>query len=304
MCSLITQITCFLLLFLTSCNKQEDKNQSAKIILSVGNLKSSENDLELRKKLIALKYGYEAATELVASSQLIHGFLYADVLNLIGKPITEEQITNEVERINRETRDPETLAKIKSIFGGDKTQQYRKIFILPDFANTRYSYQIFPQLDHLHKGRKEQIAAILDKTLKNHQDLKEFEGNGVSYRKDLFSKDYGVVFYHHKTNPITHKRNSPIIEKYEKMLSQLKEGQMFDQIIEEETHFSILRFIGYETINDHKWRVIEQLVKEKVQAEEYFWQTASQIKVWVYSKDLREELKSKISWGKLVNFTD
>lgn len=103
--------------------------------LQVGKHHIDIEQVELREQLLLWKHGQQGDSRIGAVAQLVQGYLLAEVLESIGHPITEEQLSAEVERIDQETLRPARLEELKRMCGGEDSRAYREIAILPDFAN-------------------------------------------------------------------------------------------------------------------------------------------------------------------------
>ena len=123
-------------------NRSPGKAAGDEAVLTVGSRRFSASDVELRRRIVLQKYGDAGRAVLGAYAQLIEGYLLVEVLAGMGHPITEEDLDREIERIDRNTHDPEGLARLKAVCGGGKTAAYRRIAILPDFANRRFYYEV------------------------------------------------------------------------------------------------------------------------------------------------------------------
>lgn len=113
--------------------------------LRIGDHRFTAGDIDVRRRIILQKYEDPDRARLGAYAQLIEGFLLVEVLAEEGRPITEADLDAETARIDRDTRDAERLRRLKEMCGDP--QAYRRIGILPDFANRRFFYEVHPQPD-------------------------------------------------------------------------------------------------------------------------------------------------------------
>jgi len=81
------------------------------------------------------------------------------------------------------------------------------------------------------------------------------------------------------------------------IISPLKEGEVYSNIIEWQGGYQIIRFIK---INGEAC-VIESVSIPKRNYDEWFWEKASSILVKIYDENLKNELLKEVSWAKIIN---
>lgn len=106
----------------------------------VGDYKITKEEAQYRDRVIRIYYPQD--TRRLGLQQLIGSYIHAQILKNNGAEITEETLIKEEARIDKQTLVPETLSKIKGIFGPD-IKSYRRVFILPTYADRVIYFEFF-----------------------------------------------------------------------------------------------------------------------------------------------------------------
>jgi hypothetical protein len=114
----------FLILFFFACEKNE-------LIMKINNRKIESKYL-FYKIAIERARGIEVGDTIGNLINIINEVLNEEILKEEGFLITEEMISIEKERIERETQLPEVLAKIKKVF--EKEEDYLNYFVKPNLC--------------------------------------------------------------------------------------------------------------------------------------------------------------------------
>ncbi|MCU0722466.1 MAG: hypothetical protein MUC63_02420 [Planctomycetes bacterium] len=289
-------------------------------LLDVGPHSFSREDVALRGRVIQFKYGAVDDLEAKAAAQLIQGYLYACVLEALGKPITGSVLEEEVRRIDKGTQAPEDLEKIKEIFRGGAgpagsplwADDYAMIFVLPDFANRRLFFDVFPK----EKGLQAERLAEANRMLARAREAKEAEFEGLvkgaarwKFDRVIFSPSGGF-----RPMPIPGEPPRPgepefpapsadsLWSKMEaEIFAKLEKGKPFDQVVELETVFLILRWSGWHE-EKKGVRLVERLLLEKVSGHEYYEKRAVEFPLRLRDEALEETMKAKIGWTKSLTW--
>lgn len=274
-------------------------------VFSAGEASFSQKELELAAKLVSLSYPSEKDPEAVALSQLIEGSLYVSVLQEVGSPITDDILKTESDRIDSSTHDSKKLDEIKAVFSGD-INLYRKIAILPGFANSIFHYRVFPKLDVATQESREQTSGILEK-LKSGGTLPD----GVTSRKLGFSPIKGflppempgllpeVVMQKSEEeatfNTQMDQQANTEAEKYEKeVFTPTPKGEWFSKLIENTESYELVRW----TEQTSTGRTVEIVSIPKKSSFEYFDEKKKDIPVWIPNASLKEQFLARIPWAK------
>lgn len=110
------------------------------VVAEVGDYKITKEEADFRNRIIRIYYPQE--TRNLGVDQLVRAYTYAQILKNNGAEITESVLDKEVERIDKHTLVPETLARIKGVFGPD-TKSYRRVFVLPTYSERVIYFEFF-----------------------------------------------------------------------------------------------------------------------------------------------------------------
>ena len=113
---------------------------NSKVVAQVGDYPLTQKMVDLREKVAKVYYPKEPTK--VGLLQLTRFYTYAQILKNHNRPVTDQALEQEEKRIDANTRDPDTLNKIKDIFGKDH-ESYRKVFILPAYVDRIFYYDFF-----------------------------------------------------------------------------------------------------------------------------------------------------------------
>lgn len=129
--------------------------RSDKPVAVVGDYTITDSDVEYRAEVAKIYYPKEfeakpwAYARQIGLNQLINSYQTAQILTNRGRGFTEGNLVDESTRIDRESRDRITLAKVKKIFGNDE-KSYLKVFVLPNLADRLIYYGYFLSEPSIH----------------------------------------------------------------------------------------------------------------------------------------------------------
>ncbi|WP_413578227.1 hypothetical protein ACLVWU_06765 [Bdellovibrio sp. HCB290] len=110
------------------------------VLAKVGETKITKSDVAYRDKIIRLSYPEEKRS--MGLYQLMNSAIHYEVLKSNGVQISEDVIDQEMKRIDDNTRNPEQLKSIKSIFKED-AEAYRRVFVLPTLVDRVIHFDFF-----------------------------------------------------------------------------------------------------------------------------------------------------------------
>jgi hypothetical protein len=210
-------------------------------------------------------------------------------------------LAEEAERVQAESRAPETLEKIRAVFGEDE-EAYRRLVLGPILVNqllhARFSLGHDIQAEPLARA-KEALAEALE----NPETLPELaEGFGAEYRQlevvegrlrqaeaeggeaaeeDLPAElsQYGVEL--------------PDYDKafVEQVLQGLGVGEVHPLVVEDRNSFMVVRLLSMEGEDAR----LEALVFAKLAFEPWFQTQSQRISLEVYDRDLKEALVREVA---------
>ncbi len=113
----------------------------------VGDIEISKTDADYRDQIILLDVPDEKRS--LGLYQLMKTAYSEEILKNNSYIIQPSQILTEEERINKATKDPEKLKKIKNIFKND-VDAYRRVFIKPALIDKVIYYEFFTKDEKIH----------------------------------------------------------------------------------------------------------------------------------------------------------
>jgi len=273
----------------------------AKNVAQVGDTTITEKDIAARQKVSDIYYP-DSGKPYVALAQLIQGFLAEQALKSLEYPVNEQIWEAESNRIDQNTKAPETLAKIKDVFGLDH-KSYLKVFIRPLYAE-RYLYnEVFLNSTEIHKERYEQAQNFLKAALKEPGAFPAVADKmGLKAAKVKLSEKEGISPYEEKKKPEPEQAapepaNIDQANWYIKKISILKPGQVYPELIEWREGFQVIKF-------DRKEGGVFIIASVTVPKEDYgrwFYQRASKVPVKIYDQALKDELLKNVNWAGQLN---
>jgi hypothetical protein len=273
------------------------------VVLSVGGTSFTAADIKVRESVIALKSSGAEEVTIGAYAQLIQGSLFTEVLAAMGHPITEEMLELEIRRIDRNTHDPDGLLNLKNACGGGQSPTYRKIGILPDFANRVFTQQVYPHIKEIHSGRLAEAYKVLEDLRRKESPKSGETPTTPPWERSvcLFSRETGFEPIRNAGDPpLPHPVSAtpdPRWQTYERdYLGSTPMGVFCAKVIEMEDRFVLLRWTGWED-EERRIRKLEQLWLPKRAASEYFLEKAASIPVWVADPSVAKTLREKVSWS-------
>lgn len=115
----------------------------------VGDVSIHEEDINLRAKVSAVYYP-QSEKKYIALAQLIKGYLSLQVLKSLGYQVNHSKLEEEAKRIDKDTKAPGILNKIKDIYGRDRNN-YLKTFVAVVYAERVLYNEIFLKSKKIHK---------------------------------------------------------------------------------------------------------------------------------------------------------
>jgi len=285
--------------------------------LRVGNKIFAESDLATRERIVHWKYPEAENPRLYAVSQLIQGALLETTLERLGHPITAQDLAAELARIDASTRDPEGLATLKSLCGGAQGDTFGRIATLPDFANRRFYFEVYPKLDAVHAERLRQaqtvqrslagqganadLAAVAKAdSAWQHSELLFTAARGF-YRADEPMSQPVATAAPGKIQAALANNDTQWAEYERDLFAKTAARVIVNHVVTLPEGFMLLRWTGWEN-QAAGVRRVEQLYLPKRPADEVFWEIAGTIDVALGDEKLREQLVKNVSWMPRVRF--
>ncbi len=255
--------------FFMSCSPQP--------IVRVGRFEIREFDAQNRAAILRAQ-GIQNSSADIGLLQLVQAYQTAAVLEANGHLVTDDRLAAESRRIDSETRSPEVLNQIKAVFGQDH-DNYLRTLVLPTYVERTIFVDFFPNAASIHGPQLERFKVWHKQILANPKSLAVIaQGIKAYYRLEL-SEESGFVWSDLNAAPAKRSQSqradsankiidqSPgsearakverafneqgeMLRKQEankwiqNVAKKLKPGQIFEQVIDEEGSFTILKFLG------------------------------------------------------------
>lgn len=277
--------TLIFLFLLSACSQK---------IADVEDIIITDRDMSFRKKVSEVYYP-NSGKDYVALAHLINGYLSEKILNSIGPKIEDAILDAEAKRIDENTKAPETLKKIKDIYGKNR-KAYIKTFVRVVYAERVLYNEVFLRSKEIHREEHQKAEEVLNKAIKSpglfKSMAKEKRLKAVRLRVSL--KD-GIAPYEEGAK---HKSNTGIgIEQAERLINtilKIKQGDVYPEVIEWVEGYQILRYIKKEKGN----YIIDSVSIPKQNYDDWFWERAAKIPVRIYDKNLKDALLKEVSWAR------
>jgi hypothetical protein len=271
-------------------------------VAQVGGTAITRKDLETRKKVSELYYP-GSGKDYVALAQLIQSYLAEEVLRSLGYKLDAAAWEQEAKRIDENTRAPDTLKKIKDIYGLDR-DEYIKTFIRPVYAE-RYLYnEVFLKNPEIQKNQLESAQKFIAEALNQPSDFSRLvtQKNLQSSRLRLSKKTGIAPFDERKLKPANLDNPEPAgMEQAQILIAKLaglKPGEVCPQLIEWPEGYQVLKFLK----KDGQDYIVESVSIPKRPFDDWFWEKASQVPVKLNDRLLKEELLKNVTWAARLNF--
>lgn len=150
----------------------------------VGDYKISARDVQLQDEVT--RVFYPETKEFKGKDILIKVFSYAQILKNNGAEVTEAKLRSEDMRINKNTKSPETLEKIKKVFGGDE-DAYLKVFIMKTYVERTIYSDFFNRSPSTQAESLKKVADLISRAQKSKKSFKE-----LATEQSLFYKKFSV----------------------------------------------------------------------------------------------------------------
>lgn len=173
-------------------NLGEAKSLGDKTLVRIGQFQITEQMVKDRDALIRQRAANE--TRSLGLQQLKNAYTLAQILINNGHPIDDSVLQKEEERVDRTTLMPEKLQAIKNIFG-DRKDDYRKVFILPVYAERVIYYEFFLNNETVQAESLRQANQFLGETLSDPASWqKRIQEEGLLAGKANVSLSAGFEF--------------------------------------------------------------------------------------------------------------
>jgi hypothetical protein len=181
---------------------------------------------------VELCYGDTAVTKEQAVVELGNKTLEKEVLRIAyGQIAPKAALKQKADYIDQTSRDPERLACLKQIFGKD-TAAYYRLIVEPTLVNPRLR-AYFAVDTNVHRAERDSVQKIW---------------NGIIHRPETFSKLHCDTLKISKFTgvqkmPGGHDEEIPVDPLVDRVLSNMKQGDLWHNVIEDDHGYRILMLL-------------------------------------------------------------
>jgi len=265
------------------------------VVAQVGETAITAQDVAYRQAVVVVRSGEDFPAHL-ALFQLVDEALMAEVGRAYGVVITAEMLAEEAARVEAESRDPETLARMRTVFGDDQAA-YRRLVLAPILVNqmlhARFSLGHDIQAEPLARAQ-EALAAALDDPESLAALAKAFGGE---YRR------FEIVAGRLQTGEQQAGESLPeALAQYEVALPEtdqafveqvvagLAVGELHLRVVEDRHSFMVVRLLS----RDGEDATLEGLVIPKLTFVPWFQTHSRRISLVVTDQALKEALLTQV----------
>lgn len=225
-------------------------------------------------------YGNSGATNAVALISLVNEAVEHEVARANGVTISQQEMSEFRERVDKNSKAPEILAKVKAVFGED-VDSYERIHLAPRLMNRNLRYY-FSRDAEIHKKERLLIEAALRAVLSGKSLKSTAEGylKMVSFEVEDKSSEFPQALQKYAPHGPTPK--SPLLS----ILQGMKEGEIYKNIVEDDFGYKVIRLIGKE---GNKYSCEAITVKKRFY-EEWFKDQAARMRIEITDGALKKKI--------------
>jgi hypothetical protein len=271
--------------------------KNATISATIGSTEVRKADVKLRDEVVRVYFPEEKRN--MGFQQLYKSAVNLEILKSNGVEFTQEQVLAEEKRIQENTRDPQTLQKIRALFGEDH-DAFLRSFILPTLAD-RYIYnEFFLNSPHVHADSFLKAKELLAELAATPSDMAGVAKRN-SLRSDIMTIDLnkGLHFASLEKKSKIHPRLAALAEKsahfleaqsvrdaqawHDQLLAQMSVGQIYPAPISFGENWVISRYIKKISEQEHQ---VEMIFVPKLNFADWYRQQKAKISIRVSDKAL------------------
>ena len=256
---------------------------AAETIATVGEIRIEARDISYRAA-IERAYGNETITEPVALVMLVTESIEKEVGRMFGIEATAEERSAFREHADEYSRAPEILAAVKRVFEDDR-EAYERLYLEPRIIN-RKLHAWFSRSPEIHK----QERAAIEKAYSLVRSGKSLKDAARLCNLDFSTYDYGET---EKELPSELKKYFPEkpvpqVQPMIAILEELSEGEVFRNIVEDDSSYRVIRLVG----KKGKKYTIEAVSAKKRPFAAWFQEQCAKLRVQILDEGLKKEIAS------------
>lgn len=281
-------ILCLLLVvlfmpFLTDAEGYESSNEYG-VVATVSKTVIILRDISYRIKTEEA-YGSARATVAVALVSLINDAIEREVALKHGVAVTQEEITSYRKYVDKNTKLPKILHKVKCVFGKDESS-YEQIYLAPKILKRKLRY-FFSRNHELQMSERTLIEKAHNLVASRKTFQETAEEMGVEYSSfEIGDEGVSIPPELQKYMPQDEKiPQDPLVS----ILETLSIGEIYKNIVEDDYSYRAVRLKG----RDGNKYSVEALTVKKNPFNVWFKDQAAYIQIEILDKQLQREIASK-----------
>ena len=287
--------TKFLLIFILLLLSIFGCEAQTTVVAQAGETTISADDVAYRQEVMVLRSGQEFPSHL-ALLQLIEEALMVEVGRSHGVVVGEELLADEAARVLATSRDPEMLARIRSLFGDDETA-YHRLILQPTLVNqllhARFSLDHDIQAESLARAKAVLAAAVADphslptlaKQYNGEYSILEIVGGRLYHGDQPGGEELPGELGQYDIEWPDYDR-----EFVEQVLSGLKIGELHPKVVEDRDQFMVVRLLSQQGDNAR----LESVVIPKLVFDPWFQAQSQLVPLTVSDQSLKGTLLAEV----------
>lgn len=258
------------------------------IIANVGSSQITHIDCANRFAIERI-YGNNSISEAVVLISLVNDELEREVERMFGISVTPDEIAQMNTHVDRTTKAPEILAKVKEAFGDDKAA-YERIYIAPKILNRklRVWYSRNPNIHKVTKVSIEKAYSLVH------------SGKSMEEAAHVCGLLFSTIEHErrNKVMPSALKRYFPERDisstsdnRMTSLIEDLSEGEICKDIVESDHGYQIIKLVK----KGGARYTLEAITAKKRPFQKWFLEQAEKVPVRIFDKELEKEIASHYS---------
>jgi len=287
---LLTRFTRLVLVALALCAC----NTRPEAVSSVGETAITAEDIAYRQAVMAVRSGQEFPPHL-ALLQIIEELLMAEIGRAHDIVVSKDMLAAEAARVQADSRDPKTLARIQAIFGDDKAAYHRLVLqpiLVNQLLHARFSLGHDIQAEPL--ARAQSLLAAAQAAPASLPMLAE-EFGGEYRQLEIIG---GRI--HHGDDPgeaiapelAQHDVEWPDYDRefIERVVAKAKVGKLHPKVVEDRHSFMVVRLLNREGDD----ALLESVVVAKLDFISWFQTQSQRVPLTINDRVLRETILAEV----------
>ena len=250
----------------------------------VGKTEITEKEISYRVR-IEKAYGNEGATEEAALISLVNDAIEYEIATIYGATIAQEEIGSFKRYVDKNTKAPEILEKVKLAFGNDHAS-YEKIYLVPKIMNWKLR-SFYARNPDIHKS----VMLLIEKAyalVSSGRSFQQAAGEcglqsstfDIGDKEGKLAKEFEGYIIQNNTAA-----KDPLVP----ILESLSPGEISRNIVEDDSAYRIIKLRAR---NGNTFSV-EEITAFKRPFDEWLKEEAAKLTIEVIVPDLKSKIRSR-----------